>query len=382
MRPTSHIEISKEAIKHNVNFIQDLVGDEVTFSSVVKGNAYGHGIDIFCPIAYESGVRHFSTFSADEAERVMKVVPKDCQHMIMGMIFNDQIEWAIEHGVEFYVFDIDRLKATIKAAKKVGKAAKVHLELETGMNRTGFNTKQFRLALDLVEDHPEELDFKGVCTHFAGAESIANYHRIMQQRSRFKRMVQALESRDIAPPFIHAACSAAAVRYSSSRYNLVRIGILQYGFFPSREIAGYYVSKLKKFEDPLKRIISWKSRVMDTKKVKAGEFIGYGTSFYTNIDTEIALVPVGYAHGFSRSLSNQGKVIIRGRRLSVIGMVNMNMMAVDITEAEGIEKGDEVILIGKQGDCEISVASFGDYSHQVNYELLTRLPSDIPRIVT
>ena len=121
---------------------------------------------------------------------------------------------------------------------------------------------------------------------------------------------------------------------------------------------------------------------MDVKEVKAGEFIGYGTTFFTNSKTKIAIIPVGYAHGFARSLSNQGKVLIREQRFDVVGFVNMNMTIVDITECDAIEKGDEVVIIGKQGNLEISVSSFSNFSDMVNYELLTRLPENITRTIT
>jgi alanine racemase len=120
---------------------------------------------------------------------------------------------------------------------------------------------------------------------------------------------------------------------------------------------------------------------MSVKDVKAGEFVGYGTSYLANTDLKTALIPVGYGHGFSRSLSNQGRALIHGHRVAVIGMVNMNMMTVDITGLQGVQAGDEVVLIGQQGDLEISVSSFSEFSDLVNYELLTRLPLDIPRIV-
>lgn len=295
------------------------------------------------------------------------------------MITADQMEWALENDVEFFVFDLERLYEAKNASLKSKKPAKIHIEVETGMNRTGMNSKELKTARQFIHENHQHFEWMGICTHLAGAESIANYHRISIQRKRFKRLHDKLQKEGELPPFAHAACSAAAMRYPLTRYNLVRIGILQYGFFPSREIAGHYMSKSRDFHDPLKRIISWKSRVMDLKSVKAGEFIGYGTSFYTNIDTDIALVPVGYAHGFSRALSNQGRVLIRGKRLNVVGMVNMNMMAIDVTEIDNVERGDEVVMIGKQGDTEMSVASFGEYSHQVNYELLTRLPQNIPR---
>ena len=185
----------------------------------------------------------------------------------------------------------------------------------------------------------------------------------------------------LQPDKCHTACSAAAMRYPDTRMDLVRIGILQYGFFPSRELQVELNHKRGIPLDPLRRIISWKSRVMDVKYVGAGEFVGYGTSYLANADMKIATIPVGYSHGYSRSLSNQGRVLIRGQRVVVVGTVNMNMISVDVTQVEGVEKGDEVVLIGQQGELEISVSSFSEFSDQVNYELLTRLPRDIPRKV-
>jgi alanine racemase len=162
---------------------------------------------------------------------------------------------------------------------------------------------------------------------------------------------------------------------------MVRTGILLYGFWPSRETLIDYLTRTKEHTDPLTSIISWKTRVMTIKEVEIGEYIGYGTSFLTNRKTRIAIVPVGYGYGYSRALSNQGRVLVAGQRVAVIGMVNMNMMAIDITEVEGVENGSEVVLIGFQGENRITVASFGELSSQLNYELLARLPHNIPRLI-
>lgn len=135
-------------------------------------------------------------------------------------------------------------------------------------------------------------------------------------------------------------------------------------------------------KDPLQMVISWKSRVMNLKEVKKVEFVGYGTTYLATQDTKVAAVPVGYSHGFSRSLSNAGRALVRGVRVGVIGVVNMNVMMLDVTHVDGIETGDEVVLIGNQGDQNISVSSFSEYSDQMNYQLLTRLPQDTPRYIT
>lgn len=378
---TSYLEISKSALEHNLQFLKNYIGAGVQISSVVKGNAYGHGIEVFVPLAEHCGTNHFSVFSADEALRVHNASTENSTIMIMGLINNEQLEWAIENNIEFYVFEQDRLEKALEAAKRIGKIAKVHIEVETGMNRTGFAPNQLSAVLKLLKNNPVYLQFKGLCTHFAGAESIANYYRIHKQQQVFQKVLKIVASEGLMPVQKHTACSAAALRYPKFQMDMVRLGIIQYGFFPNKEILIEYLTKKKQTENPLKRLISWKSHVMDVKKVKTGEFVGYGTSYLANSDIKIAIIPVGYAHGFSRNLSNQGIVLINGQRVSVVGAVNMNMISVDVTQINSVEKGDEVVLIGKQGDLEISVSSFSEFSEQVNYELLTRLPENLPRLI-
>lgn len=378
---TSHIEISKSALEHNLQFLKNYIGNGVQISSVVKGNAYGHGLEVFVPLAENCGINHFSVFSADEALRVHNASTKNSTVMIMGLINNEQLEWAIENNIEFYVFEPDRLEKALETAKRIGKTAKVHIEVETGMNRTGFAMDQLPAVLKLLKNNSDYLFFKGLCTHFAGAESIANYYRIHKQQQVFQKVLKKVAAAGLTPEQKHTACSAAALRYPKFQMDMVRLGIIQYGFFPNKEILIEYLTKKKVTQNPLKRLISWKSHVMDVKKVKTGEFVGYGTSYLANSDLKIAIIPVGYAHGFSRNLSNQGIVLINGQRVSVVGTVNMNMITVDVTQVNSVEKGDEVVLIGKQGDLEISVSSFSEFSEQVNYELLTRLPENLPRLI-
>jgi alanine racemase len=378
---TSNIEISRSAYQQNLNFLKEQIGKGVKISSVVKGNAYGHGIEMFVPLAEDCGIEHFSVFSADEALRVRQAGKGLADIMIMGSLENEELEWAIHNGIEFFVFEQDRLEAALKIAKKIQRPAKLHIELETGMNRTGFAAQSIKATKMLLLKHPEAFEMKGLCTHYAGAESIANYFRIKKQKSLFNKLKKQFAVPDLMPEALHTACSAAAIRYPETQMDMVRIGILQFGFFPSQEVLIEYLTRQKKTEYPLKRLISWKTKIMDVKQVKAGEFIGYGTSFLASNDMSVASIPVGYSHGFSRSLSNQGRVLIHGQRTSVVGTVNMNMTLVDITNLEGVKKGDEVVLIGYQGDLEISVSSFGNFSDQLNYELLTRLPSNIPRKV-
>ena len=381
MFSTSVIEISKDSLQHNINFLKKQMGKKVKISSVVKGNAYGHGVKEFVPLAEECGLDHFSVYSADEALDVYKYSNHNSDIMIMGMVENEELEWAINTGIEYYVFDIDRLKKTIEYASRLNRIAKIHIEIETGMNRTGFTKEYIPSVIKIIKENKDVLNVKGLCTHFAGAESIANYVRIQKQLKSYSKIHKLFIENDVVPGKRHTACSAASMTYPKSRMDMVRIGIMQYGFWSSRETFIGYINDLENKEDPLRRVIKWKSKIMSTKSVKTGEFIGYGTSYLAQRDMRIATIPVGYAHGYSRELSNQGRVLINGHRVSVIGIVNMNMMTIDITDVSETKKGDEAVLIGKQGDLSISVASFSELSNQLDYELLTRLNQKIPRVV-
>jgi alanine racemase len=381
MLHSSYIEISKSALQYNINFLRQQVGPQVRLSSVVKGNAYGHGIEQFAPLAQGCGIDHFSVFSADEALRLLEVLPEPATLLVMGYLDNPELEWAIENGIEFFVFEPDRLEAAAQAAAKLGKKAKVHLELETGMNRTGFDAAGLEEATALLDKYKEHIVLQGLCTHFAGAESLQNHERVVAQLQKFTMQRQKLAGLGYIPEQVHTACSAAMMSYPEMHMDMVRIGIMQYGLWPSPETKSQYMGQREDRTDPLHRLITWKSRIMSFKNVAQGEYIGYGTSFQAGRDMVLAVVPVGYAWGYSRTLSNQGQVLIQGRQASVVGTVNMNAMMVDVTDFPQVQKSEEVVLLGKQGNQSITVASFAELSTQLNYELLTRLPLNIPRFI-
>jgi alanine racemase len=376
----SYIEISQSAYRDNLNYLRSRFGD-VIISSVIKGNAYGHGIDEIIPIAESCGIKHFSVFSADEALASRKAIRNGSSIMIMGDVDDEALEWAVDNGISFYIFEPRRLELALEAARRTGKRAKIHLELETGMHRTGLAGKELTTCLNLIEKNADLIELKGLCTHYAGAESVSNYLRVQNQIKSFNQKTVDLKRKGLRPEMLHTACSAAALSYPETRMDMVRIGIAQYGLWPSRETMMKVFTRDKKNTDPLKRVISWKSRVMSVKKVRTNEFIGYGNAYLTDAPIKVASVPVGYAHGFSRSLSNLGRVLINGKRTSVVGIVNMNMMLIDVTSCRDVKKGDEVVLIGSQGRYSVSVSSFSELTNKLNYETLVRIPRNIPRIV-
>lgn len=380
-KTTSIIELNQSALAGNVQFLKTLFGEHVRFSSVVKGNAYGHGIEQFIPMAEKAGIDHFSVFSGDEAYRVWKSSAGNSEIMIMGWLGSKAMQWAIENGISFWIFETKRLDEALEMAKRLGIKAKIHIEIETGMNRTGLSAKGLKYAMKKILENVDHLIFEGLCTHYAGAESVANYVRVNRQLSKFNKIYKKLILNGLKPKYRHTACSAAALNYPKTRMDLVRIGIAQYGFWPSAETFIQYIhGKAARF-DPLNRIISWKSEIISVKKVNEGEFISYGTTYLAQEKKTIAVIPVGYSHGFSRMLSNQGRVLIHGHRVGVIGMVNMNMIIADITSVPDVIVGDEVVIVGKQEELEISISSFSEISNLVNYELLARLPERTKRIV-
>ncbi|MGE4288899.1 MAG: alanine racemase [Salinivirgaceae bacterium] len=381
MHSSSIITLNQAAVNNNLKFLKQKLGSRVIISAVVKANAYGHGIEQMVPLLEQTGVNHFSVFDYTEASRVAKSLKNPCPIMIMGWVSDSDLNDAISRGFEFFVFNLERLNKTLELAKTLKLKAKIHIEAETGMNRSGLNLPDLKEALHFLHDNKEHFELKGFCTHLAGAESITNYYRIQQQIKRFHRMEAIVEAAGFKPELIHMANSAAAFVYPKTRMDLVRVGIMLYGFWSSTETFIHYVNSKVNKNDPLQRVLDWKSQVMAIKEIKTGEFVSYGTSYLAQADIKTALIPVGYSCGYSRSLSNRGRVLIRGHRCSVIGVVNMNMIIADVTNLFDVEVGDEVVIIGKQGDLEIKVSAFGDSSNQLNYEVLAHMPDKINRKV-
>ncbi|WP_258104779.1 alanine racemase [Marinoscillum sp. MHG1-6] len=380
VRHSSRIELSQSSLSKNINFIRKKVGQGVRISSVVKANAYGHGIDQFVKMAEKAGVDHFATASAFEAEEVLQVKSPDSDVMIMGILYDEDIEWAIEHGIEFYVFNYDRLPLVLEKAKRLEKQAKVHIEVETGANRTGLPAKEFSKTLSFLKKNSGSVKFIGLCTHFGGAESFANLFKIESQHNRYKEFLKQCKQKKVQPEIRHIACSAAALAYKDTVYDMVRIGVAQYGFWPSPDIYYTHLQETGSRSDgALKRIFTWKTDVMDIRNVDAGEFIGYGTAYQATQDMRVAVMPLGYSNGYPRAQSNRGFVLIKGKKAPIVGLINMNLFMVDISHIDEVEVGDEVVLVGRQKNNTINISSFTQVTQLLNNEMLSRLPAAIPR---
>lgn len=381
MFETSTIELSKKAFKNNLNFIRKNIPPSVRFCSVVKGNAYGHGISEYVQMAMNCGVDYFAVHAAEEAYQLISDLAIKPDLFIMGAADTAALEWAIQENIGLAVFDFQRLEQISLIARKLNKVARIHLELETGMQRTGFRTQQIQTLCDWIHQHKDHVMFYGLFTHFAGAESQANHFRISAQIVQFNQSAALFEANQLKPVYVHSACSAAIFNYPDAPGNMVRAGIIQYGFWPNRETQIRYYGDNENKPDDLKRIITWSTKVMSVQQVSKGQYIGYGTSYLAQKNIKIAILPVGYAHGYSRKLSNIGSVLIQGKLAPIAGTINMNSMSVDVSGIEGVEPGTKVVLIGKQNGKSITVNSFSEQSKLLNYEMLTRLSPNIPRIV-
>ena len=383
VRHSSRIELSQSSLTNNVNFIRKKVGDGVRISSVVKANAYGHGIGPFVRMAEKSGVNHFATASAFEAEEVLDAKSDKADVMVMGILYDEDIDWAIENGIEFFVFNYERLEIVLQKAKALGKQAHVHIEVETGANRTGMQASDFPKTLTFLKKNAEFIEFTGLCTHFGGAESFANKFKIDSQHARYKEFLKQCKKKNILPKIKHIACSAAALAYPDTVYDMVRIGVAQYGFWPSPDIYYAHLQEIgaTSSNGALKRLFTWKTDIMDLRHVKEGEFIGYGTSYQATRDMEVAVLPLGYSNGYPRGQSNRGHVLIKGKKAPVVGLINMNLFMVDVSHIKGVEVGEEVVLVGRQKSNTINISSFTQVSQLMNNEMLSRLPAAIPRTI-
>lgn len=382
VRHSSYIELSQSALKLNVNFIRKKIGQHPKISAVVKANAYGHGIPQIVPMLEKCGVNHFSVASASEAEIVLNSKSNDSKVMIMGILYEEDVQWAIENGIEFYVFDFNRLELVKNIAQELNRQAAIHLEVETGTNRTGMNPTDVQKAITFLKKNKKHIRFEGVCTHLGGIESLSNQFKIKPQIKRFENVLKELKKKKFMPQYRHIACSAAALAYPETYYDMVRVGVALYGQWPSPDTYHLHLQETNKMKDnSLRQVLSWKTNVMDIKSVKEGEFIGYGTAFQAVRDMKVAVLPLGYSNGYPRALSGKGFVLVNGKKASITGLINMNLFMVDVSHIKDVEIGDEIVLLGKQANNTISVASFTNFTNLLNNEMLSRLPAAIPRKV-
>ncbi len=370
LRP-AWVEIDQSAIEHNARRLTEIAGRGVELMAMVKANAYGHGAVPVARAALRGGATWLGVVSVGEGIELRRA-NIDAPILVLGPTPPDWARAGVENQLALAVFSIDTARAMADAARELNARARVHLKVDTGMTRLGVLPAE---AVDFARAVRDlgNVEIEGIFTHFAMADTrdafdVKGYTQ--QQLARFREVLNQLERVEIQPRYRHIANSPASVNLPDARFNLVRSGILICGLDPSDD-----APKPPGFIPAL----SFKTRVASVKSVPAGTFVGYGCTFRTERASRIAVLMVGYADGFRRALSNAGSVLVRGTRAPIVGRVCMDLTMIDVTDIAGVQVGDEVVLLGKQGAEEISAEELAKKQGTNNYETVTTISARVER---
>jgi alanine racemase len=369
-RPT-WAEIDLDSLAHNFRTIRNHVGDEVNILAAVKANAYGHGA-VECARRLErEGVDWFGVALPEEGIELRAAgVTKPI--LCLGGFWPGQEMACLQHKLTPVVYRIDMIESLDRAAQDAKVTAEVHVKIDTGMGRLGIRSDHVPEFSQAIERFGS-VRVQGLMTHLAVADDEDKQDFTDEQMRRFDEAVTAFRGRGFSPSLIHAANSAATFAQARNGENMVRPGGTFYGFV--RDVLPANIDA-----PPLRSVMSLYSRIMLLKKVGRGEKLGYGTTFETQRDSLIATLPIGYDDGYSRALSNRGRVIVRGEFAPVVGRVSMDLTLVDVTDIQGVQLNDRVTLLGGDGDLKISAEELGAAAGTISYEITCGISNRVPRI--
>lgn len=366
----SWIELDRERLLANAAVFRALLGDRCAFMAVVKADAYGHGATTVAA-AIADRVDWFGVDSVGEAME-LGIAGVERPTLVLGHTEADRLELVVSRGFRQVLFRRDTAEGLSRAADALGKPAYVHVEVETGLHRLGVPGNDLSDFVAFVSGL-DGIVVEGVFTHFAEVEDPSSRF-YEEQLGKLEEAVATLRAHGLEPPLVHAAPTAGALLHDRGALTLVRIGIGLYGIWPS--VATREATRRVN----LRPVLSWKCRIAQVKMVPAGASVGYDRAYRASSERRIAVIPVGYYDGFDRSLSGRGAVLVRGRRAPIVGRVAMNMTMIDVTEASA-EPGDEVVLIGEQGDDAITAEDVAAWSDTIAYEVVARLSRELPRTI-
>jgi len=354
------VEISSSNLTSNLKHFRRILGNEVKIMSIVKSNAYGHGLKEVAKIISNQKTDWYGVNNLDEAI-ILREEGITLPILVLGYLPLEDLKEAIRQNISFVTYQKDVIDYADREAEKLRKKASIHLKIETGTNRLGVR-KEEALKLAKIIRNKKNIYWEGVYTHFADIEDRGISLFAHEQLKEFKNTLSLLEKDYGAVPFKHAACTAAILGFSESHFNLVRLGI------------GLYLG--------IKPVLTWKTRLVQIKKVPKGETVGYGRTYRASKEMRLGIIPVGYWDGYDRKLSNCGQVLIQGRRAPIVGRICMNMSMIDLSDITRVKVGEEVILLGRDSyGQEISSAEIGEKINTINYEVLTRINPLLPRII-
>jgi alanine racemase len=360
--------IDHESLRWNFRQIRSLLGPQIKILSMVKANGYGHGAPAVARTLAAEGSDAFGVAILEEAIELRRhgiTVPV----LVLTGVYLDQLELFFEHDLMPVVHDADLLQRLDGAVARLGRSLDVHLKIDTGMGRLGFPAAECDSWLPQIKKL-KALRVEGIFSHFSHAESVEGQYT-RKQLEIFHHLVQCLATEGIAPTLVLLANSAATITLPEAYFNMVRPGLMLYGVYPSPEMAARI---------SLKPVLSWKTRILQLKKVPCNTSISYGQTFITKRDSLIATLPIGYADGYPRLLSNRGQALVGGKRVPVAGRVCMDLTMLDVTDIGKIQQGDEVVLLGTQENDAISADEMAAWADTISYEILTSIGARIPRI--
>ncbi len=359
-------EIDIDALRHNVRATRSLVGENVRILLTIKADAYGHGAPRIARAAVSEGVDMLGVATLHEGIE-LRCCGIDVPILILSPSLISEIDEILEWDLTPTVSDLKFARA-LSFSLAGRKVVKVHVEIDTGMTRAGVNEDE---AIAFIHELSRlgNLGIEGIYTHFPSTY-VDDPEFTESQVKRFASLLDKLSAQGIEFPLRHTANSAAITQYPDSHFNMVRPGGMIYGMFPRPDFNG----------GGLKPVMSFKSRVVNVKRVRKGTSVSYGRTYTFDRDATVAAVAAGYGHGLSRALSNRGYLLVRGKRAPIVGMVTMDVTLIDVTGIPDVTVGDEVVIFGRQGDAEISVYEVADWCGTISYEVTCGIGKRVPRV--
>lgn len=377
----SWLEISAKALKNNVEVFHKIAKGRYSVGLVLKGNAYGHGTELVFPVVHPLTdciyvITPQDAFTMRQIEADRKLPRK--RILVMGPLTSDEVLKCSHLEIEMVLGDLSWIEV-LPILRSAGSRSIVHIHLDTGLGREGFNSETVARDLEFLKDFGDVMTIRGVMSHFANTEDVTEQDYATSQVAAFKAGVSALQAElSLGPIEEHLSASAATLVIPAANFSRVRIGISLYGFWPSPETR--ISSKLILNDLPkLDPVLSWKCMSQIVKKLKKGSFVGYGCTFRCSQDSWIAVFPVGYYDGYPRLVFGKAHVLVRGRRCPVIGRVMMNHIIVDVTNVVSDSTPVEAILIGNDSDEILSAEMLASWADTIQYEIVARLGSHLKR---
>jgi alanine racemase len=365
---TTYATIDLPALAHNLSQIRERLSQDCSIMAVVKANAYGHGAIDVSRALVQSGVARLAVASVQEGV-TLREAGINAEILVLVDLFDKHIQELLAYRLTPVITEERLLPALAKAAEALNQPLSIHVKVDTGMGRLGFSPSELATLFDALPAW-KSLHIEGFMTHLADSDGDDSSHTEQQLKS-FRGLLEQIEQRGIKVPFVHAANSAAIVRYPQSHFSLVRPGIMLYGYHTLPDTVPC---------PSLQPVLSLRTTVMQLRTIKPGETVSYNRTFVANRTSTIAVLPIGYADGYSRRLSNQGFVLIDGKRAPIVGLICMDMTMVDVTDIPSVQVGDSVTLIGRQGQAAIWADEIAGWTDTIPYEILCAIGSRIPRV--